>query len=235
MSKRIKNQPDESIVVFISHSSNDAVVARYLVTLLCSALNLPKSSLRCTSVPGCTLPAGADTPSQLLKDIKEARAFIGLITPVSIESAYVLFELGARWAIGSYFAPVLRPGGSYDLLKGPLAQRNQLKISERTDVQQLLAEVSKAVGLPLQPAQAYEHELDMLISTSTASERAIVIEKKEAETKEADFCPKCRKRGWELEKTEAHPEFDFAGISIRTYKCSLCGFSERYNYKPTSN
>jgi hypothetical protein len=43
---------------------------------------------------------------------------------------------------------------------------------------------------------------------------------------EGEPCPKCRKRGWELE-SRPHPIFGDAGGVNRTYKCSACGFSER--------
>lgn len=43
---------------------------------------------------------------------------------------------------------------------------------------------------------------------------------------EGDPCPKCRKRGWELESSKPHPDFGDMGAINRTYKCSLCGFRE---------
>jgi hypothetical protein len=48
-------------LVFISHSSADRRLARALVELLRSALNLPADRVVCTSVDGYRLPAGADT------------------------------------------------------------------------------------------------------------------------------------------------------------------------------
>ncbi len=170
------------------------LIVRHLVTLLCTALNFTKSSLRCTSVPGCKLPAGADTPTQLRKEIQDAKAYIGLITPASVESTYVLFELGARWAFEGYFAPALGPGATFELLKGPFAHRHHLKSSERTDMQQLLEEIAVAAARPLQPAQAYEYELDTFVSASIASE-SIAASKKEPEIPEPDPCPRCKKRG----------------------------------------
>ena len=229
----VKKIQGENIEVFITHSSTDELIVRHLVTLLCTALNFTKSSLRCTSIPGCKLPAGADTPTQLRKEIQDAKAYIGLITPASVESTYVLFELGARWAFEGYFAPVLGPGATFELLKGPFAHRHHLKSSERTDMQQLLEEIAVAVARPLQPAQAYEYELDTFVSASIASE-SIAASKKEPEIPEPDPCPRCKKRGWELKNSRPHPDFDFAGISERTYECSLCGFSEKQNYPPAS-
>ena len=49
------------IDVFISHSSQDKVLAERVVDLLRSALNLRADTIRCTSVDGYRLAVGADS------------------------------------------------------------------------------------------------------------------------------------------------------------------------------
>jgi len=49
---------------------------------------------------------------------------------------------------------------------------------------------------------------------------------RELESAEGDPCPKCRKRGWHVESSEPDRQFGPLGGIRRTYKCSLCGFSE---------
>ena len=49
---------------------------------------------------------------------------------------------------------------------------------------------------------------------------------KELESVEGDPCPKCRKRGWQIESTQKHPMLGGVGVQLRTYKCSICGFTE---------
>src|SRR5688572_19277140 len=95
--------------VFISHSSQDSQLARQVVDLLRSSLNLRAQQIRCTSVDGYRLPAGANTDQQLREEALAARAFIGIISPFSLTSAYVLFELGARWGAGQPLFPLLAP------------------------------------------------------------------------------------------------------------------------------
>ena len=55
---------------------------------------------------------------------------------------------------------------------------------------------------------------------------------KELESFEGDPCPKCHKRGWQIEKSQKHPQFGGVGILLRTYKCSLCGFTEEEMITP---
>lgn len=49
---------------------------------------------------------------------------------------------------------------------------------------------------------------------------------KELESVEGDPCPRCRKRGWQIESTQKHPMLGGVGVQLRTYKCSICGFTE---------
>ncbi|HEY4369018.1 MAG TPA: hypothetical protein VGN07_17420 [Steroidobacteraceae bacterium] len=39
-------------------------------------------------------------------------------------------------------------------------------------------------------------------------------------------CPKCRKRGWQLESSKPDPIFGDLGGLRKLFKCSLCGFTE---------
>jgi hypothetical protein len=59
-------------LVFISHSSADRETAEALAHLLRSALNLTPAEIRCTSVEGYRLPAGASTDQQLRDEIMAA-------------------------------------------------------------------------------------------------------------------------------------------------------------------
>jgi ribosomal protein L37E len=49
---------------------------------------------------------------------------------------------------------------------------------------------------------------------------------RELESVEGDPCPRCRKRGWHIEKSEPDENFGEMGGIRRTYQCSLCGFTE---------
>ena len=55
---------------------------------------------------------------------------------------------------------------------------------------------------------------------------------KELESVEGDPCPRCHKRGWQIEKSEHDEVYGLIGGIRRTYKCSFCGFSEEELIKP---
>jgi hypothetical protein len=92
-------------LVLISHSSKDVDLASALVELLRAGLLINR--IRCSSVDGFRLPAGVQTDSQLRAEVNSTNVLIGLITPNSLASAYVMFELGARWGAGSFMIPLL--------------------------------------------------------------------------------------------------------------------------------
>ena len=100
----------QPIKLFVSHSTADAPLAEALVELFRSALNLPAKAIRCTSVEGYRLPGGANVDEQLRSEVNSAKACVGIISRQSIQSPYVLLELGARWGPKLHLLPVLAPG-----------------------------------------------------------------------------------------------------------------------------
>ena len=161
----VPEQRNENMQVFISHSSKDEVVAKRLVALLKAALNLPPSGIRCTSVDGHRLEVGADTESQLRRELIETRSFIGIISKSSMISAWVLFELGARWGAGKHLAPVLAPGAQVGLLKGPLSGLNALKCSSPAQLHQLIANIGRHLGITPNCPDSYQEQIDELANT----------------------------------------------------------------------
>jgi len=144
--------PLSGIEIFVSHSSRDEKLAEELVELLCAALKLSKSQIRATSVHGCKLPGGADTPEQLRTDIAEAKVVLAVLTQNAVESQYVLFELGAGWGLERRCIPLAGPDSRKSTLRGtPLADLNVLETSVREDVQQLLSDIAQTLSLELEP------------------------------------------------------------------------------------
>jgi hypothetical protein len=147
------------IDVFLSHSSLDIEMAKSLVALIRSALNIPSESIRCTSVDGHRPPGGASVDEMLRREIHGSKVLVGLITPNSMESAYVLFELGARWGGGKPMIPLLAAAASTQLLRGPLSVLNALSCDNRSQLHQFVEDLARIVGrTPDRPA-AYESSI----------------------------------------------------------------------------
>ena len=156
-------RPSMALRIFISHSSADRELAALLVDLLRSSLNLPAEAIRCTSVEGHRLAGGAETDRALRKDIHDCEAFIGLISATSIESAYVLFELGARWGAERHLLPLLAPTADAAILRGPLSGLNALRCSSAADLQQMVHEIGGVLKTAVENPAAYQRHVDQIL------------------------------------------------------------------------
>jgi hypothetical protein len=116
-------------LLFISHKESDQEIAALLVDFLLSALDLNDEEVRCTSVPGHQLPFGISIAQQLQNDLNASVVLIALITTYSLRSTWVLFELGASWAMGKLMVPILGPGLTYQHLPGPLTNYPSVQIT----------------------------------------------------------------------------------------------------------
>jgi hypothetical protein len=155
------NETRAGLQIFISHSSKDRALAEALIDLLKSALGIPSNQIRCSSVDGHRLPIGVDTQTKLRGEVTAAKVVIGLVTPNSLASSYVMFELGARWGAELFLAPLLagvNPGG----LSGPLSLLNALSTSEESQIHQFLDDVSKELGAHLQSTSSYLKHVSMV-------------------------------------------------------------------------
>jgi hypothetical protein len=143
------------IKVFISHSSRDQEVVKRIITLVRSALNLSASAIRCTSVDGYRLPAGTPTDEVLRQEIHDSAAFVALITPRSLKSAYVLFEIGGRWATRKPFFPLVCGAETVRLVRGPLASLNCLRCDNEPQLFQFTDELARALRMTLESPAVY--------------------------------------------------------------------------------
>lgn len=156
------------IDVFISHSSQDQALAGRVVDLLRSALNLRADVIRCTSVDGYRLPVGADSDEQLREEVLGARAFVGILSSMSLASAYVLFELGARWGVKKHLAPLLAHGLTANTLRGPIAGLNALSCEFAGQLHQLVQDLGAVLEIRPEGPQVYQAKIDAVVYSGAA-------------------------------------------------------------------
>ncbi len=154
------------IRLFISHSAADRDLVERLVELLRTALALPASQIRCTSVDGYRLPAGADTAEQLRLEVHEATTFVGVISASSLRSLYVAFELGARWGAKRPLFPLLAPGTGPSILEGPLASLNALSSANRAQLHQLISDLSAVLRIKSEEPAVYQRHVEAVLALS---------------------------------------------------------------------
>ena len=159
-----------TLSIFISHSSKDVALAKALIELLRSGMDLSAHDVRCTTAEGHRLRLGSEIDNQLREEIKTATVFIALLTPISADSAYVLFELGARWGASLKIAPVLACGTAADALKGPLAHLNAITLGNSGHIYQFLEEVGQELKLTVANPSSYQNKISEVLRLASAPE-----------------------------------------------------------------
>lgn len=133
--------------IFISHRHKDAKIVEALVNLLESAFHIEKNDIRCTSVQPYTLPSGEKSSEKLRIEISSAEVVIGLLTPDTRESNYVVAELGAAWGCETPTFTLLARGATYQHVPEPLNERNSLSLQKESDCLQLIDDIARASSL----------------------------------------------------------------------------------------
>jgi hypothetical protein len=158
------------ISVFISHSHHDGALVELLIDLLRAALNLPSQEIRATSVDGFRLPGGSNTDEQLKREVQDATVLIGVISVASLQSAYVMFELGARWGAEKPMIPLLVDVEA-EVLGGPLKGLNTLSCRSSAQLHQLVEEIAGHLGMNLDRAAVYQKYVEKILKSVGRSKR----------------------------------------------------------------
>jgi TIR domain len=133
--------------IFISHRHKDEPVVSALTALLEQAFFLESADIRCTSVQPYMLTPGERTSELLRKEIAGAELVIGVLSPDTTESNYVLCELGASWGRDVATFPVLIRGATFADVPAPLSERHSISLEKEENCLQLIDYVASRTSL----------------------------------------------------------------------------------------
>ncbi len=150
--------------IFISHSSTDAETAEALVELIIFALDIRVEKIRCTSLAGFGLVAGAHVYTRLRNEVYTAKSFIVLLTQDSLKSTYVSFEWGARLGAGLSLIPVMLSAADRSLLQDPLKSYNAVCCDSDEELHQLMEDLAAALKVSCRSPAVYQKKVDALIA-----------------------------------------------------------------------
>jgi len=159
---------DETVRIFISHSHRDAAIAEALADLLQTAFRISSNAIRCSSVPRYALSFGADVTGEIRREVLGAAVLIGVVTQSSRESAWVLFELGARWGLSKPIIPLLAGSADMAMLPPPIQNTNAAKCTTE-HLMKLVEEVAAILGESVPRASSYAHLVDTLVKAAVGA------------------------------------------------------------------
>ena len=142
-----ENQNEKYPLIFISHRHKDSEVAKALASLLEVAFEIKADDIRCTSVDPYGLELGDRTSDRLKTEIGHAEVVLGIISPDTVESSYVLFELGASWGHGRPTFPLLVGGASFENVPSPLTELHSASLEDVANCQKLIDNLAKSTSL----------------------------------------------------------------------------------------
>jgi len=140
-------RPKDRPRLFISHRHKDEAVVRELLACLEARFDIQPGDVRCTSVRPYRLPVGQATSSRLREEVTAAEAVLGILTPDTLESSYVAFELGAAWGHQVWTCPLLARGADQKHIPDPIRDLSPLFLDRPAECQQLLDDLQGFTSL----------------------------------------------------------------------------------------
>ncbi|MEM1160126.1 MAG: toll/interleukin-1 receptor domain-containing protein [Pseudomonadota bacterium] len=148
--------------IFISHRHKDEKIVRALAICLRTRFKLQRSDIRCTSVRPYRLPVGEQTGERLREEISTAEVILGILTPDTQESSYVLFELGSAWGQKRWTCPLLARSADQSHIPHPIRDLSPLSLEKPGECWQLMDDLLGFTSL--EKTEADQSELNDLVN-----------------------------------------------------------------------
>jgi nucleoside 2-deoxyribosyltransferase len=123
MSSVMHGKTRRPVRVFVSHSNVDLVFARKLRNLLARRANAQVFTAE-------DLSAGEKWEAKLRRELASADVVLALLTPNSVDSSWVLHEIGAAWALQKPIITVTTRRDVLNKMPVPLEGKTIIELSD---------------------------------------------------------------------------------------------------------
>lgn len=134
---------EQSGAIFVCHATSDAALAGAFVSLLKAGLEIPRSSIFCSSLLGHGITPGEDWRAFIRLRLQSSGLGVLLITPALIESSFCGFEIGALWALGTPILPLRHPLVPSDKIPDVVHRLQYVGLRDRASLTGLLDKFSR--------------------------------------------------------------------------------------------
>ena len=131
-------------IVFLSHSSRDADLARGLKDVL--ARHTQGAIEWWLSSDGQSIRGGKNWRSEVEQALRDCRLLFILFTPLARQSAWVQYEAGFADALGKDMVPVALPGFDIDAIPGPLQHKQGFNLRGASGLNNIISVTNRVLG-----------------------------------------------------------------------------------------
>ncbi|MCY3819099.1 MAG: toll/interleukin-1 receptor domain-containing protein [Gammaproteobacteria bacterium] len=166
--------------VFVRHADEDKAIVSALVELLETALLLGGQDIFCTCLPGRGPATGERLDFEIERRVKEAKAFLYVVTKNSLRSEWARNEVSLRQTLPTQVRarlPVRLPDVPVDSLPAALRVVKVPALTSAAVVYELLRDVASKLSIELQPPEMYQEKVESVLRASRA--RALAPEEQE--------------------------------------------------------
>lgn len=135
-------------VIFISHSEKDGKKAaegiRLALSVHAAQINLSVADLEVCIAPEF-LRGGGDIDADIWMKIRECRWFLLLVTPESIQSWYVAYEVGRADDHKKTILPILGEGMTPNDLPDPIKRKGAISLTDIGKMTEMLSDIVQTI------------------------------------------------------------------------------------------
>lgn len=124
--------------IFLSHAAVDDTIADLLCTLLSDGVEIGRSNIFCSSLPGQTIEGGFNFIERIKERLQEANIVFVLFSQNYLDSQFCLAELGACWINEKKVIPLVVPPLKFRHLKATLLVTQAYDISTENGVDSIV-------------------------------------------------------------------------------------------------
>jgi hypothetical protein len=158
--------PKSTVKVFVSHAHANKLLAREVALLLERALRLEPSQIRCSSATDYRFKFGKRLNDAIQSEIISATTCVALLTKASLQSSYVMFELGARWGAELSAVPFVALDASVKDIPGPLRDLVAGDARLRDDILLLVSTVAEELRMTPRATTEYNTNVDSVLQAA---------------------------------------------------------------------
>ena len=149
--------------IFISHSHVDQKIAYELVGFLMVSLELQERNFFYSSNADRGLEfKPSSITDQLKQKLQDSQALVLLITADSLDSDWILFEVGSFWTTSKPIVPILGSGLKPGDLPGPLSNLLSISIDNQNFHEKFNGAVNQlAVELGIEPVWTERRQIEL--------------------------------------------------------------------------